>query len=83
MFDPYTLYKHNKNTDVAFEPIFTEYSDEGADIVVVWWNVTSDNPNDWFVIDRDKISILKSKFAEWPRIATMSGSGKRLKWTIF
>lgn len=60
------LYKHVRNTDVAFRLEARIRTPEGHKLKVTWWNVT--NPKAPFPIISDKIFIKNADLKDWKQI---------------
>lgn len=60
----HNLFKHIRNTDVAFSPsVITEYED----VIVmqgIWFNITGETV---YYIDRDTITVKKSDISNWEK----------------
>lgn len=62
------LYKHIRNTEVAFKPNDIKQETDGSLTVRgVWWNIVN-LPTSMHTIEKDVISINKDAIQEWQEI---------------
>ena len=64
---PFKIYKHEKNTDVAFMPKRVERVFDDETHLVGWW-INIVNPDNIFVLGKDRFTVAEKDLPHWKQI---------------